>query len=51
MNHKVFVHNETKNLWICDKCPCGGKPKSIFQSQSDFEIHTQSEKHIKNISQ
>ena len=49
-NHKVFVHNNTENVWICDICPMGaGKPKSIFSSQIAFENHVETEKHMKNV--
>ena len=46
--HKVFVHDDTKDVWICDICPCSGKTKSIFTSESSFESHIKSQKHIKN---
>ena len=46
--HKVFVHNDTKDVWICEECPSSGKTKSIFTSESAFESHIKSEKHIKN---
>ena len=32
--HKVFVHNETKGVLFCEKCP-----KSVFFTQSQFEKH------------
>ena len=45
-----FVHNDTKNLWICDICPSGpGKPKTIFSSKIAFEKHILNEKHAKNV--
>ena len=31
------------------KCTCSGKTKSIFTSDSSFESHIRSEKHIKKI--
>jgi hypothetical protein len=32
--HKIFVHNETKGVLFCEKCP-----KSVFFTQSKFEKH------------
>ena len=32
--HKVFVHKDTKGVWLCDSCP-----KKIFFSQTMFEKH------------
>ena len=32
--HKVFVHNDTKGAWLCDRCP-----KTVFFMKSMFEKH------------
>lgn len=37
--HKVFVHNDTKGAWLCEKCP-----KKVFFVQTAFEKHM-NEKH------
>ena len=37
--HKVFVHKETKGVWLCERCP-----KSMFLSKATFEKHMK-EKH------
>lgn len=47
--HKFFVHNDTKDFWVCEKCPDHGRTKSIFSSESGFQIHLKSDKHIKNM--
>ena len=38
--HKVFVHKETKGVWLCERCP-----KSMFLSKSTYEKHLK-EKHL-----
>ena len=35
--HKVFHHNETKDAWICKKCP--RKRWSAFQTQAIYDKH------------
>ena len=35
--HKVFHHNETKDAWICEKCP--RKRWSAFQTQAIYDKH------------
>ena len=32
--HKVFVHNDTKGAWLCEKCP-----KTVFFLKTMFDKH------------
>ena len=32
--HKVFVHNETKGVWLCEKCP-----KKVFFTKNCYGEH------------
>ena len=41
MRHKVFAHNQTEGVWLCEKCP-----KSAFFHKSTYENHVK-EKHQK----